>query len=49
MNLSNATIKIDKLRLRTFIGFNEEEKIKQQDIVVNVELHYSANKAAHQI
>ncbi len=46
MNLSNATIKIDKLRLRTFIGFNEEEKIKQQDIVVNVELHYSANKAA---
>lgn len=46
MNLSNAVITIDKLRLRTFIGFNDEEKIKQQDIVVNVELHYCATKAA---
>lgn len=47
MTLSNATITIDDLRLRTFIGFNEEEKTKQQDIVINVELQYSALKAAH--
>ena len=26
-----ATIAIRKLRLRTFIGFNPEEKIKKQD------------------
>jgi D-erythro-7,8-dihydroneopterin triphosphate epimerase len=46
MNLSNAIISIDNLRLRTFIGFNEEEKNKQQDIVVNAELHYPALKAS---
>ena len=45
MILSHATITIDNLRLRTFIGFNGEEKTKQQDIVVNVELHYPAQKA----
>jgi D-erythro-7,8-dihydroneopterin triphosphate epimerase len=46
MNLSYATINIDNLRLRTFIGFNEEEKSKQQDIVINVEIHYPAYKAS---
>jgi len=40
----NAIITITNLRLRTFIGFNEEEKSKQQDIVINVEVHYPANK-----
>jgi D-erythro-7,8-dihydroneopterin triphosphate epimerase len=36
----NAIIEITNLRLRTFIGFNDEEKTKQQDIVINAEIHY---------
>lgn len=40
---SNAIINITNLRLRTFIGFNPEEQKKQQDIVINVEIHYPAN------
>lgn len=39
----NAIIKITNLRLRTYIGFNEEEKQKQQDIIINAEIHYPAN------
>lgn len=39
----NAIINITNLRLRTFIGFNDEEREKQQDIVINVEIHYPAN------
>lgn len=44
MKLNNAIINITNLRLRTFIGFNEEEQHKQQDIVINAEIHYPANK-----
>ncbi|MCM5506574.1 dihydroneopterin triphosphate 2'-epimerase [Vibrio sp. SCSIO 43169] len=40
----NAIITITNLRLRTYIGFNEEEKKKQQDIIINAEIHYPANK-----
>lgn len=40
----NAIINITNLRLRTFIGFNEEEKTKQQDIVINAEIHYPASR-----
>ncbi|RHW74644.1 dihydroneopterin triphosphate 2'-epimerase [Colwellia sp. RSH04] len=40
----NAIITITNLRLRTYIGFNEEEKSKQQDIVINAEVHYPVNK-----
>lgn len=36
----NAIIEITNLRLRTFIGFNDDEKTKQQDIVINAEIHY---------
>nr|WP_268820217.1 dihydroneopterin triphosphate 2'-epimerase [Paraglaciecola sp. G1-23] len=39
----NAVIEITNLRLRTFIGFNDEEKTKQQDIVINAEIHYPLN------
>ncbi|KHT63070.1 D-erythro-7,8-dihydroneopterin triphosphate epimerase [Photobacterium gaetbulicola] len=39
----NAIIKITNLRLRTYIGFNEDERQKQQDIVINAEIHYPAN------
>ena len=35
-----ATIKVTNLRLRTFIGFNPEEKEKQQDVVINIEIKY---------
>ena len=42
-NNLNAIIEITNLRLRTYIGFNDEEKTKQQDIVVNAEIHYPLN------
>ena len=45
MPLTNATINIRNLRLRTFIGFNPDEKVKKQDIVVNIEIDYSINQA----
>lgn len=41
-----AVIRVSNLRLRTFIGFNPEERSKQQDIVVNVEIHHIASAAA---
>lgn len=41
----SAMIHITNLRLRTYIGFNEEEKQKQQDIVINAEIHYPASTA----
>jgi D-erythro-7,8-dihydroneopterin triphosphate epimerase len=43
--ISEARINISNLRLRTFIGFNPEEKTKQQDIIVNAEIHYRADPA----
>jgi D-erythro-7,8-dihydroneopterin triphosphate epimerase len=43
-----AIIRITNLRLRTFIGFNPEERSKQQDVVINVEIHHSAKAAALQ-
>ncbi|MGI1669095.1 MAG: dihydroneopterin triphosphate 2'-epimerase [Neptuniibacter sp.] len=45
MSLSNAIINITNLRLRTFIGFNPDEMEKQQDVVINIEIQYPANKA----
>jgi D-erythro-7,8-dihydroneopterin triphosphate epimerase len=41
-----TTISIKNLRLRTYIGFNEEEKIKKQDVIVNIQLRYDAAIAA---
>jgi D-erythro-7,8-dihydroneopterin triphosphate epimerase len=40
------TIRISNLRLRTYIGFNEEELEKRQDVVVNVRFDYAAEKAS---
>jgi len=40
----NAIIDITNLRLRTFIGFNDEERAKQQDIVINAKIHYPINR-----
>ena len=46
MKLDDATIRINNLRLRTFIGFNEEEMQKKQDVVINAVIKYDAIKAA---
>ena len=35
-----ATIRIKDLRLRTYIGFNPEDKVKKQDVVINLEITY---------
>ncbi|MFT5663040.1 MAG: D-erythro-7,8-dihydroneopterin triphosphate epimerase [Gammaproteobacteria bacterium] len=43
IQISEARINISNLRLRTFIGFNPEEKTKQQDVIVNAEIHYRAD------
>lgn len=45
MSTSNAIIKVSNLRLRTYIGFNPEEQQKQQDVVINIEIHYPAQLA----
>lgn len=45
MTLNQATIRVKNLRLRTFIGINEDEIKNKQDIVVNIRIHYSAEKA----
>ena len=37
---SRATINVSNLRLRTFIGFNPDEKSKKQDVVINLEITY---------
>jgi len=40
-----AKICIKNLRLRTYIGINEEEIKNKQDVVVNIEIHYIAKRA----
>ena len=45
MKISNAIINISNLRLRTYIGFNPEEKEKKQDVVINVEINYSIDES----
>ncbi len=41
---SNAIIHIKNLRLRTYIGFNQEELVKQQDIIVNADIVFDGRK-----
>ncbi|TLX50506.1 dihydroneopterin triphosphate 2'-epimerase [Pseudoalteromonas ruthenica] len=43
--MTNAIINVTNLRLRTYIGFNPEEREKKQDVVINIEIHYPADKA----
>jgi D-erythro-7,8-dihydroneopterin triphosphate epimerase len=45
MNLNLATIRIKNLRLRTYIGINEDEIKNQQDVVINILIHYDAKRA----
>lgn len=42
--METITIHIKNLRLRTYIGFNEEELIKKQDVVINIYIDYDASK-----
>jgi D-erythro-7,8-dihydroneopterin triphosphate epimerase len=32
------------LRLRTYIGFNPDERVKQQDVVINIEINYAISE-----
>jgi len=41
-----SLIRVTNLRLRTFIGFNDEEREKKQDVVVNMRIAYDAAKAS---
>ena len=41
-----ATIRVQNLRLRTFIGFNPEEMEKKQDVVINIEIDYRLGASA---
>ena len=43
--MANAIIHVTNLRLRTFIGFNPDEREKKQDVVINLEIHYPAEQA----
>jgi D-erythro-7,8-dihydroneopterin triphosphate epimerase len=43
LKISEACINIRNLRLRTYIGFNPEEKTKLQDVIVNADIRYRAD------
>ena len=43
--MTNAIISVTNLRLRTYIGFNPEEREKKQDVVINIDIHYPADQA----
>lgn len=40
-----AIIRIKDLRLRTYIGFNPEEREKKQDVIINIEVRYNMSAA----
>ncbi|PWC10196.1 dihydroneopterin triphosphate 2'-epimerase [Brenneria roseae subsp. americana] len=42
---TDAIIRIKNLRLRTFIGIKEEEINNKQDVVINVVIHYPAERS----
>ena len=45
MSQHDAIIRIKNLRLRAFIGIKDEVIANRQDIVINVIIHYPADKA----
>ncbi len=47
INHAPTRIRIKDLRLRTYIGFNDDEQRKRQDVVINVTIDYDAESAAH--
>ena len=42
MKLNQATIRIKNLRLRTYIGINDDEILNKQDVVVNATISNAA-------
>ena len=40
-----AIIRIKNLRLRTFIGIKDDEIQNKQDVIINIIIHYCAEKA----
>ncbi len=45
MNSELAIIRIKNLRLRTYIGINDDEIANRQDVIINIKIHYPAEKA----
>lgn len=45
MKSDTAVIRIKNLRLRTFIGIKDDETKNKQDVLINAEIHYCAEKA----
>ncbi len=43
MLAQTATITVTNLRLRTYIGFNDEEREKKQDVVLNIVIKHRLN------
>lgn len=41
-----ARIRVKDLRLRTYVGFNDDEQRKRQDVVINIHIDYDAVTAA---
>ncbi|MDP4536394.1 dihydroneopterin triphosphate 2'-epimerase [Alkalimonas collagenimarina] len=46
MELNPAIIRIKNLRLRTYIGINDDEIKNKQDVVINAKIQYLAHDAA---
>jgi D-erythro-7,8-dihydroneopterin triphosphate epimerase len=46
MTSIDTVVRIRNLRLRTYIGFNPEEREKRQDVVINISFSYDASSAA---
>jgi len=44
--VESSRIRVKNLRLRTFVGFNDEEQKKRQDVVINITIDYDALRAA---
>lgn len=47
MSSELAIIRVKNLRLRTYIGINDDEIANRQDVIINIEIHYPAEKASH--
>lgn len=47
-SLDPACISVKALRLRTYVGFNEEEQHKMQDVVLNVHIRHELHPAARE-
>lgn len=42
-----ARIRIKSLLLRTYIGINDDEIRNKQDVIINITIHYPADKAVN--